>query len=245
LDPHDLNNAIRREHYRTPTTEELTHEFAHSQFFSSLDVASAYWSITLDDESSMLTTFNSPFGRYRFLRLPFGLICSQDIFQKRMDQILEQCDGVINIADDINVHGRTEEEHDRRLRRLMEVARKNGLIFNPKKTKIKAPSITFFGCVYDKEGIHPDPKKVKAIHDMDPPTTQTELQTFLGMVNFMRPFIAGLSTLTAPLRELLKQDCEFSWNSTFNQAFNRIKDAVIADCTLRYYDTAKPVTIEI
>ena len=115
LDPHNLNEAIRHNHHKMPTVEEVTHEFAHSRFFTKLDACHGYWSIILDQDSSMLTTFNSPFGRYRFLRIPFGLVCSQDIFQKKMDQILEECQGCIGIADNITIDGRTKAEHDARL----------------------------------------------------------------------------------------------------------------------------------
>ena len=145
------------------------------------------------------TTFNSPFGRYHFLRLPFGLVCSQDIFQKKMDQILEECQGCIGIADDITVHGRTEAEHDACLRDLMRVACKYDLVFNPQKTHVKAQAINFFGCLYDANGVHPDPDKVDAVHALPAPTNVTELQEFLGLVTYLSPFIPGLSTLTAPL----------------------------------------------
>ena len=91
LNPRDLNEAIRRDHHKMPMVEEVAHEFAHSHFFTKLDAPHGYWSIVLNQDSSMLTTFNSPFGRYRFLWLPFGLVCSQDIFQKKMDQIPEEC----------------------------------------------------------------------------------------------------------------------------------------------------------
>ena len=82
LDPCDLNETICQDHHKMPTVEEVTHEFAHSCYFTKLDAHHGYWSIILDQESSLLMTFNSPFGRYHFLWLPFGLICSQDIFQK-------------------------------------------------------------------------------------------------------------------------------------------------------------------
>ena len=93
LDPHDLNEAIHHDHHKTPTVEEIAHEFMHSCYFTKLDACHGYWSIILDQESSLLTTYDSPFGRYHFLHLPFGLVCSQDIFQKKMDQILEECQG--------------------------------------------------------------------------------------------------------------------------------------------------------
>ena len=210
LDPCDLNEAICHDHHKTPTVEEVAHEFAHSCFFTKLDAYHGYWSIILDQESSLLTTFNSPFGRYHFLHLPFGLVCSQDIFQKKMDQILEECQGCIGIANDITVHGCTKVEHDVHLQNLMWVAHKYGLVINPQKTHVKAPDVNFFDCLYDADGVHPDLNKVDAIHTLPAPTNVTELQEFLGRVTYLSPFIPGLSTLTAPLHELLKKDTNFT-----------------------------------
>ena len=112
LDPHNLNEDICCDYHKMPTMEEVAHEFAHSCFFTKLDARHGYWSIILDQDSSLLMTFNSPFRGYHFLQLPFGLACSQDIFQKKMDQILEECQGCMGIADDITIYGHTEAEHD-------------------------------------------------------------------------------------------------------------------------------------
>ena len=219
LDLHDLNRAICHNHNKMPTVEEVAHEFANSHYFTKLNACHGYWSIVLDEESSLLTTFNSPFGRYHFLHLPFGLVCSQDIFQKRMDQFLEECPGCIGIANDITVHGRTEAEHDTCLCNLMQVAHKYGVVFNLQKTHVKAPAINFFGCLYDANGVHPDPEKVDAMHALPAPMNVTELQEFLGMVTYLSPFIRGLSTLTVPLQELLKKDADFTWNTSYETAF--------------------------
>ena len=199
LDLHDLNRAMCCNHLKTPTVEEVAHEFANSCYFTKLDSHHGYWSIVLDEESSLLTTFNSPFGRYCFLHFPFGLVCSQDIFQKKMDQFLKECPGCIGIADDITVHGCTAAEHDACLWNLMQVACKYGVVFNPQKMHVKAPAINFFGCLYNANGVHPDLEKVNAVHALPAPTNVTELQEFLSMVTNLSPFICGLSTLTAPL----------------------------------------------
>ena len=130
LDPRSLNQCLKRTHHKTPTVEEITNRLSGSTVFSKLDAKHGYWTIKLDDESSMLTTFNSPIGRFRFRRLPFGLNVSQDAFQQAMDRILSQCPGTIGITDDVIVHGKDEEEHDKNLHHLMDVARKSGLVFN-------------------------------------------------------------------------------------------------------------------
>ena len=193
----------------------------------------------------MLMTFNSPFGRYHFLWLPFGLICSKDIFQEKMDQILEECQGCIRIADDITVHGCTKAEHDAHLQNLTQIAHKYDLVFILQKTHMKVPAINFFGCLYDANGVHLDPGKVNAIHALPVPTNITELQEFLGLVTYPSPFIPGLSTLTAPLHELLKMDTDFIWNCTYNATFQQVKEAVISDTTLRYFNPSLPVTIQV
>ena len=160
-----------------------------------------------------------------------------------MDQILEKCQGCIGIADDITVHGHTEEEHNTCLQNLMHVACKYGLVFNPQKTHVKAPVVNFFACLYDADGVHLDPDKVNTILALPAPTNVTELQEFLGMVMYLSPFIRGLSTLTAPLCELLKKDTDFTWNPTYGAAFQCVKDVVISDTTLWYFDPSLPMTI--
>ena len=119
LDPRDVNKAIRRDHYKTPTVEEITHLLAGSKKFTKVNGTSSYLCIVLDYDSSLLTTFNTPWGRYRFVRLPWGLSCTQDIFQRMMDQILERCKGVIGIADDVVIYGDDDEDHDRNLHNFM------------------------------------------------------------------------------------------------------------------------------
>ena len=245
LNPTHLNKAIRRDHYRTPTLEEITHELAGSTKFTKVDGSSSYYCIVLDYESSLLTTFNTHRGRFRFVRLPFGLACAQDIFQRMMDQILDRCEGVIGIADDIIIHGKDDAEHDRRLHKFMKVAREHGLVLNKKKCEVKSNSVKFFGCVYDKHGAHPDPSKVSAIKEMPAPQNKGELQSFLGMVTYLSPFIPQLSSHTATLRGLLKTDVEYSWNATYQVAFDKLKSLVCEDTTLRYFNTKKPVTIQV
>ena len=173
LDPCDLNKAICHNHHNTPTVEEVAHEFTHSHYCTKLDAHHGYWSIILDQKSSLLTTFNSPFRRYHFMQLPFGLLCSQDIFQKKMDQILEECQRCNGITEDITVHGHTKVEHNAHLWNLICVAHKYGLVFNPQKTHVKAPVVNFFGCLYDADGVHPDLGKVYAIHTLPVPTNIT------------------------------------------------------------------------
>ena len=121
----------------------------------------------------------------------------------------------------------------------------NWVSVQPRKTHVKAQTVKYFGCLYDADGVHPDPDKVNTIHALPAPTNVTKLQEFLGMVMYLSPFILGLSTLTTPLCELLKKDTDFTWNHTYDAAFQCVKDTAISDPTLQYFDPSLPVTIQV
>ncbi len=247
LDPKDLNAAIKRAHHPTPTLEEITHKLSGATVFSTLDAKYGYWSIKLDTPSSYLTTFNTmhPYGRYRFKRLPFGLKSSQDIFQIKMDQILESCPGTISIADDITVFGKGDEDHDKNMVNLMEQAKKHGLIFNPAKLRVKQKRIKFYGVVFDENGVHSDPDKIKDLESIPPPVDKAALGQFLGICTYMSPFVPNMSTHTEPLRALMKADVQFEWNATHTATFQKIKQLICHHDSLAYYNPAKPLTMEV
>ena len=117
--------------------------------------------------------------------------------------------------------------------------------YNPQKTHVKAQVVNFFGCLYDANGVHPDLGKVDAIHTLPVPTNVTKLQEFLGLVIYLSPFIPSLSILTTPLHELLKKDTDFLWNHTYDSTFQWVKEAVISDTTLRYFNPSLPMTLQV
>ena len=105
IDPRPLNEALKRETYQIPILDEILPESSQAKVFSTVDLRSGYWHCVLDHESSLLTMFSTPFGRYCWCWLPFGLSVSSEIFQKRVNQALEDLSGVLDIADDILVYG--------------------------------------------------------------------------------------------------------------------------------------------
>ena len=166
-DPRHLNTALKRPHHATPTVKEITHHFTGVKIFSKLDAKAGYWSIHFDTESQLLTTFQSSNGRYCFQRLPFGLNVTQDIFQMKMDQILEQVDGAIGIDEDVVVYAKSEE-HGKILHRLMQIAAENGLVFNFFKMQNQ------IGMLYSENGVSPDSEKLKDLQNMPYPTCKKE-----------------------------------------------------------------------
>ena len=213
------------------------------KYFYVGDAKSRYWNVELDEESSYLTTFNSPFGRYRFLRLPFGLKMTQDVFQSKIDQLMEGCVGTTGIADDMIVYAETEEEHDRRLHGLMRSCAEKGLNVHP-ECNIKQQEIKFYGVICGNDGVKPNPKTVTALKQMSAPRNRQELLSFLGLATYMSMFVQNLSGLLTTLRELRRKNVTFRWSDEHQEAFEAIKEAVSAEVTLNYFDPQKPITLQ-
>ena len=162
-----------------------------------------------------------------------------------MDDGLRDLPGVVSIADDITVFGCTEQEHDNNLHTLMERARQSNLVFNPTKCHIKQTEIPFLGNVYTATGIKPDPKKVQAISDLKEPNNATELQSFLGFITYLAPYIPNLSAHTSPLRTLLQKDSDCQWNHEQSTAFQEIKRLICEANSLTYFDPTKSTVIKV
>ena len=169
LDARDLNKAIIRENHKLQTVEEIAHQLAGAVVFTKADALKAFLQVHLTEESSKLLVINTHKGRYRFKRMPFGAKMSQDVFQMKMDLIMERCPGVISIHDDIVVYGVSEEDHDANLVNLLNVAQIEGLVLNSKKLELKHPRVSFFSAEYSADGMHPCPKKIQGITEMTPP----------------------------------------------------------------------------
>jgi len=140
LDPRDLNLAMKRSHYPTPTLDDVTNCLKDAKVFSVFDAKNGYWQVELTEESSKLTTFNTPFGRYRWLRMPFGICAAGEVFQQRMKEALCNVPGTMVIADDILVvgKGKTMREamsnHDDNVQKLMQTLVEKNIKLNSEKT---------------------------------------------------------------------------------------------------------------
>ena len=143
LDPKGLNEAIQRPHYPMYKLEDVTSKLTNSTCFSLLDITHAHWSNKLDESSPFITTFRTPFGRYGYLRLPFGISASSDLFQMKVNEIFEGLPGVAAIVDDILIYGRTRDENDQNLRKVLDRAGEKGIRFNPDKMKIRVKELPF------------------------------------------------------------------------------------------------------
>ena len=216
LDPHEHNKALMREHYTMPILEDVLHDTRGAKIFTKADLSSGYWHVELDEASSNLTTFQTGFGRYRWRQRPFGLNSAAKIFQMKLVK------GIIIIADDLVVYGINPEEHERRLRNLLQKCQTIEVKQNPEKLEICLDAITFMGHRITKEGIVVDPEKVRVINDMPAPETIGDMHRFLGMINYVGKFILSFTTVSKPLLDLTnKKDVTWTIGLQYGQRFDK------------------------
>ena len=159
----------------------------------------------------ILTTFLTPFGRFCYNKLPFGISSAPEHFQRRMNNILAGIPGIVCHVDDVLIFGENQKEHDDRLTTALQAIQKAGLTLNHEKCQFNKSCISFLGHIIDSQGISQDPQKTKAITDISPLTTVTQLRRFLGMINQMNRFFPHLAQLSQPLRELLSSKKTWIW----------------------------------
>jgi len=244
LDPRELNKAIMREHYAVPTFDDVLPQLAGKKYFSIIDMKDGFWHVELDEESSRLVTFNTPFGRYSFTRLPFGISSAPEVFQKRAQQAFGGIQGVAIIFDDIIIGADSIQEHDTIFRQLLERAREMNVRFNRSKLQLMVPSAIYMGHVVSDSGIAPDPNKVKAIVNFPSPNSREELMRFNGMATYVSRYIPNFADLTFPYRQLLKKNAPWTWAEPQQEAFNKIKQLLVNAPVLSHYDQTKPVVIQ-
>ena len=163
-----------------------------------IDADSGFWTLPLDLWSQLLTTFDTPWDRFCFLKLPFGLCESQYFFQYYMDLNSEGLTNAYIIADDIlivvsDLGPLDEHDHDRCLLQVINQCREVGLKLNAAKCIFKAKQVVFYGHLVHTNGLSPDPHKVQAISNMPVPSNKAELQSYIGMCNFLSSYVPHLT----------------------------------------------------
>ena len=250
IDPQALNKALKREMHPLPIIEDILPELSEAKIFSKFDLRNGYWHCNLDEESSNLTTFQTPFGRYKWKRLPFGLAVSSEIFQKKLIAALDGIEGVICVADDILLYGvgedeeKAKEDHNKKLEILMERCKHHGIRLNKAKTEMMKKEIIFLGHKITNRGVEADPSKIESIAMMRAPENATEARRFCGMVNYLAKFMPQLTEIMEPIRKLTPKTSKWTWGKQQEISFENIKRMVTQAPLLSYYDQNKDLTIQ-
>ena len=225
------------------SAEEITqHLRPGSKYFATLDALMGYFQVPLDEESSYMTTFLLPSGRYRYLRAPMGLTSSSDEWCARSDVVIEGLPFALKIVDDILISAPSLEELKRNINIVLERCREMNMTISKKKFKIGS-TVKFAGYIISDRGVMPDPEKVEALRNYPTPENITQLRSFLGLANQLGGFIPDLSHNCSILRELLKKEVAWQWLEVHTEAFNRVKQVLVSDLVLVPFDPTKPTLL--
>ena len=235
VDMRQANEAIIRVRHPIPTVDDISFKLNGGTYFSKLDLSQAYHQLELDEASRFITTFSTNFGLFHYKRLNYGTNASSELFQYTLATQLQGLEGVQNIADDIIVHGKSREEHDRNLKNCLKRLEERGLKLNPKNCDFLQNELYFFGQVFSKEGTRPDHKRIADLQKVSMPGNVQEVRSLLGMANYSCKYIHDFATVTAPLRELTKKEAKFVWINTQETAFQKIKDALVSTPCMAYF----------
>ena len=244
LDPKDLNKAIKIEHYKISTIQEILSELAGKSVFSTLDLKDGYWQIELDTENSLLCTFATLFRRYRITQICFGISSASEVFRKNNEAVFEDISGIYIVADGIIIAASTVKEHDHILRQVLERDKEHNVRLNVNKLQLRVPEVKYLGTIITADGMKPDPDKVKAIVDIPTPTDKADVRQLLDMINFLASRIPNMSTTIGRLRDLLKTDVHFQWDSHHETALIKIKEVISSAPVLCYFDLSRTSTIQ-
>jgi hypothetical protein len=204
---------------------------AGSRYFTLLDIENAYWNIPIKEEGKDKTGFITPFGSYRYERMPFGLSGSPSTFSKVMDATLlglkdVECLGYLY---DILIYSPTITDHVRRLRLVFNRIRDANFKLNAEKCTYAAPQVAYLGHTVSKHGVAPDGSKVRAIRNFPLPQTVKDVRAFLGLAGYYRSFIQDFAATIRPLTLLTRKDTRFEWTPKQQEAFDTLKTALSSE----------------
>ncbi len=234
---------LKRATYALPEVECVFPKFRGAKFFSKLDFTAGFWQVLLDDASSKLCTFLTPFGRFWYLRLPFGILPAPEMFHLIVADMIERLDGAMNFVDDILIWGQTQEEHDRWLTAVLKRFKEVNFTFNPQKCDFSKTEVMFLGHLVNGHTVRPNPDKIAIIRQFPTPANADEVRRLLGVATYISRFIPLFSAKTGKLRDLLKADAAFVWEAEHQQAFDLIKHELMRDKVLYIFDPSLPTQV--
>jgi hypothetical protein len=239
IDYRKVNQQIVNElSWPLPTIDDILGIIGGSTYFSSLDFLKGYMQIPMDDTKDK-TAFITTEGLYHSNVLPFGLNISPAIFQKCMSFLLNGHKNALAYLDDIIIFSQNFSDHLKHLQEVFDRIRSANMKLKLSKCDFMRDKMVYLGHVVSKEGIMPDPDKVKVIKDLAPPANVRSVRSFLGMASFYRRYIRNFAAIAKPLTELTKKNAEFSWNEEKQSSFEALKQCLISAPILKLPEIGK------
>ena len=226
-----------------PKIDEMYAKLKGVKFFSTIDLRSGYYHIALGKDSRAKTAFVTPFGKYEFLQVPFGLAQAPAYFQHLMNQVLDNCSFAMTYLDDIIIFSETEEEHLSHIEEIFRRLEAADLKMKRSKCDFFKKHIHYLGHLISADGIRPLKDKLDTIRDMPAPHNPKEVKQFLGLVGYYRKFVPHFAALSRPLTKLTCKDRVFEWTHECQKVFNTLKERLCDQPILKYADTQKGYTL--
>nr|CAD2195132.1 unnamed protein product [Meloidogyne enterolobii] len=241
VDFRPLNTITVTDPYPLPKMEEVIHKVSGKVWYSSLDLASGFWQIPLDKESSYKCGIITEWGLYEMRRLPFGLKNAPSIFQRTMDKILKGVRNVTVYIDDILIHTKDFESHIEALEEVCCRLKESGLKLKGEKCKFFMKECIYLGHEISSRGYKPAQSNSRAIKMFPRPKNVKEVKRFLGMTSFFRKFILNFATIAAPLNKLTRgSEQKFIWKKEEEEAFEKLKNELNKSPCLRAPNYNRP-----
>ncbi|RUS70453.1 hypothetical protein EGW08_021782 [Elysia chlorotica] len=238
-----VNRVIHQDQHPIPLIDELAHKLAGGVKFSKLDFSNAYTQLNLNAESRKLTTINTHKGLFRYKRLCFGFSSCPSIFQRVMEGIFLQIPNCVIYFDDLYITGCDDRTHLQTLNTVLELCKDRGLRIRREKCEFLQDEVNFLGYRLNRDGLQPQPEKLRAIRDAPRPTNVNELRAYLGLVNYYCKFIHNASSLLAPLYDLLHKGVKWHWGREQQRAFDTSKTSLSSDKLLVHFDPNKQLIL--
>lgn len=235
-----LNPVLLIDRYPLPRIDDLLVKLNGAKVLSKIDLSQAYNQIELDDPHN-LTVINTHRGLLKYKRLVFGLSSSPGIFQRIMSNLLNDIPNVQVFLDDIIIGTTTMSQHLEVLERVLDRLCSNGMKLKRSKCFFMTDEVKYLGYIISAQGIQADPEKIEGIVNIPTPSNVTELRSLLGTINFYAKFVKNLSTILAPLYNLLKKACVWKWDRECEVAFKKVKSILTSMEVLAHYNPDKPL----
>lgn len=246
VDYRGLNAITIKNRYPLPLIQETLSQLSKARFFTKLDVVSAFNRIRIKEGQEWMTAFNTRYGLFESLVMPFGLSNAPATFQARINEVLRPfldryCTAYI---DDILIYSDDLLSHREHVKSVLEALEKAGLQLDIKKCEFETTEVTYLGMIVSTTGVRMDPSKVDTIIEWEAPGHVRELQAFLGFSNFYRRFIKGFSRTVRPLVALTRKLAKFDWSTSCQEAFDTLKSCFVSAPILRHFDPRREVVVE-
>ena len=241
-----MNKNTKLDEFPLPRIDDTLDLLAGARYFTTLDLASCYWQVPVEQSSQEKTAFITHSGLYEFRKMPFSLVNAPDTFQRLMEVILSGVtrDGCQVYLDDVLVFGKTLCEHNTNLQRVLDRITEAGLKLKPRKCHFAQTAVEYLGHVVSEKGVQTDPRKIAAVEKYPTPRDLRTLRSFLGLTSYYRRFVPGFSKVAGPLHALTKKDVDYVWSPECEKAFQQLKELLTTAPLLSFPDFSRPFILE-